>query len=387
MARKPTRIDELLASHLAQVDAMFSRAQSKLNAAGPMGCGCDYCTYPLTVSRERKTPRAELVPVHPPRHREPIPVDPKLKAIYAKADRSGYDATAGLARIVPRVYPEGFRDFLFELRAVDEQAPGPLVPRSSAWIDARVKRADTQEVRCHSCNHRHASPSRLAAHSKAELDFVLDGYSRYPTGIRKPGKRPLKREEVRLIARQADDDLEDYNEYSDERTEREKQFDLAAFQCWRNRLPETLNLPPRHVVNALMRELVARLDFQRRDSGAPKFRDYVTSRVTVRLREVDLWIQRTQRNREAIDRWWMAEHLGLAAPREREAFRSHLLGLSINSIAVEMNVEISTVKEWLKRARKQVRTLKSDPWGRPQSRVPLARTFKYEESQPAYERA
>ena len=228
----------------------------------------------------------------------------------------------------------------------------------------------------------------FTAHSKAELDGELDGYSHYPTGTQKPGKRPLTRDEARRVARQSEEDLERYNEYSDERTDREKQHDVAAYQQWRRGLPNTLNLPASLASDTESRLSAAFLDFQRRDSGAVRFPDYVTDRIVLRLREVELWAEERQRSRDAVDDRWMAEHLGLTAPRQREAFRSHLLGASLTTIALLMSVDISTVKEWLKRARQQVRKEKRDPWNRASWRhVPRDRTFKYEESSAAYERA
>jgi hypothetical protein len=387
------RVDEIFAGHNAEVAAMFARSQTAIDAIPNKQCHCDYCLYPLTISRPRDTSRqVGPRPVRAPRQRPPAAVpDPLLKGVYAKADRSGYDATGGLRRIIARTYPEGFRDFRDELRKVDEQAPGPAISASSSWFDARTG-VNLPRYLCERCRQLRRSvnefvrPADFTAHSKAELNEELDGYSRYPTGTRKPGKRQLTRNEARLIARQPEDDLERYNEYSDERTDREKQHDVAAYQQWRRGLAGTLNLPAPLARDARIRRLVACLDFQRRDSGAPKFNDYITDRIALRLREVELWVEERQRNRDAVGDRWLAEHLGLTAPREREAFRNHLLGASLNTIAKVMNVEVSTVKEWLKRARWQVRTQKRDPWNRAE-RVPLHRTFKYEESQPAYERA
>jgi hypothetical protein len=387
------RVDEIFAGHNAEVAAMFARSQTAIDAIPNKQCHCDYCLYPLTISRPRDTGRqVGPRPVRAPRQRPPAAgPDPLLKGVYAKADRSGYDATGGLRRIIARTYPEGFRDFRDELRKVDEQAPGPVISASSSWFDARTG-VNLPRYLCERCRQLRRSvsefvrPADFTAHSKAELNEELDGYSRYPTGTRKPGKRQLTRNEARLIAGQSEDDLERYNEYSDERTDREKQHDVAAYQQWRRGLADTLNLPAPLARDARMRRLVACLDFQRRDSGAPKFSDYVTDRIAIRLREVELWLEEGQRNRDAVDDRWLAEHLGLTAPREREAFRNHLLGASLNTIAKVMDVEVSTVKEWLKRARRQVRIQKRDPWNRAEH-VPLHRTFKYEESQPAYERA
>jgi hypothetical protein len=380
------RIDATFAAHKAEITTMFARAQAAIYVAPNKQCGCDYCIYPLTISRPRDPSRSQAGPrpVAAPRQRLPASLDPLLKGIYAKADRSGYDATGGLTRILPRSYPENWRDFQDELRKVDDQAPGPSLPRSVSWFGARAK-LDLPHFLCLTCNREFVHPSEFAAHSRADLSRELDGYSR-PDKTTDPRKKRLTRDEARRVAGQAEDDLKDYSEYGDERSDREKQHDVVAYQQWRRGLASTLNLPAPLARDARIRRLVACLDFQRRDSGAPEFSDYITDRIAIRLREVELWIEEEQRNRDAVDDRWMAEHLGLTAPREREAFRNHLLGTSLYTIALLMNVEVSTVKEWLKRARRQARTQKRDPWNRAE-RVPLHRTFKYEESQPAYERA
>ena len=264
-----------------------------------------------------------------------------LSEMYATCDPHGWDATGGLQRTLPRRYPAEWSEWIstrfgdFDIGwtgmayAVDQQAPGPIQPRTRKWIKAGAR------------------------------DLIKPGFAAWAKNQiqRELGKRPPFRRTLARLIEAAGGGTDD--EQLDELESWEKQQDAASFLRWADRLPITRNV------------LVGLTTRRTRDvlhvaAGQADDLDLGRTKLLGSMAEALAHIEEWHFNEMLIDVDWLRSVYRLS-PQQSEMFSLHLQGFRQEAIAITYGVGVSSANEQLDRARKRIRDL----WGLSPSNAPL----------------